>query len=397
MICGSKRQTIGIKLIVCLLHFEGRSFLRQRQPLQEQNFYIITLTISCISDILKILYKEHLIRESSMAVGNVNLMKQINLDTVRRVIKENKKATKPQLANLTGLSVVTINSLVEVLLRDGEILLDELEVSSGGRPAVVYSFNEEYSMALVIYTNEYEMKDLTHVAVVNLYGEVIEGNEIILDEISECSFDLIIEKMLKKYPNIKLIGIGMPGQEIRGKMENSDYISLEGKSLVEHLRNQFQIPVVFENDVNAAVLGYCTSNQCNDKNVVGIYIPEKYPLGAGVFINGDMYKGKDGFAGEAKFLPDGFDWKNPAYVSENITVALKKLIITFTCLLNPDILVIYRENLAEAAIDLIIEDCKKTIKSEVLPDIIVSSDFGKDFAEGIKQISLKPLEPKLEN
>jgi hypothetical protein len=339
-----------------------------------------------MSDILKILYKVYLIKESSMAVGNVNLMKQINLDTVRRVIKENKKATKPQLANLSGLSVVTINSLVEVLLGNGEILVDELEVSSGGRPAAIYSFNEEYSMALVIYTNEYEMKDLTHVSVINLYGEVIEGNEIVLDEITEHSFDLTIEKMLKKYPNIKLIGIGMPGQEIRGKMEISDYISLEGKSLVEHLRNQFQIPVIFENDVNAAVLGYCTSNQCDDKSVVGIYIPEKYPLGAGVFINGDMYKGKDGFAGEAKFLPDGFDWKNP--------VALKKLIITFTCLLNPDILVIYRENLTEAAINTIIEDCKKTIKSEVMPDFIVLSDFGEDFAEGIKQISLKPLEPK---
>jgi len=338
--------------------------------------------------------KVSLIKEGSMAVGNVNLMKQINLDTVRRVIKENKKATKPQLASLTGLSVVTINSLVEVLLGDGEILLDDLEVSSGGRPAVIYSFNEEYSMALVIYTNEYEMKDLTHVSVVNLYGEVIDGDEIVLDEISEHSFDLTIEKMLKKYPNIKLIGIGMPGQEIRGKMEISDYISLEGKSFVEHLRNKFQIPVVFENDVNAAVLGYCTSNQCNDKNVVGIYIPEKYPLGAGVFINGDMYKGKDGFAGEAQFLPDGFDWKNPAYVSENISVALKKLIITFTCLLNPDMLVIYRENLSEVAIDPIIEDCNKIIKPEIMPDIIVSSDFGKDFAEGIKQISLKPLEPK---
>lgn len=328
-----------------------------------------------------------------MAVGNVNFMKQINLDTVRKVIKENKKATKPHLANQTGLSVVTINSLVDVLLRNGEIFVDELEVSSGGRPAAIYSFNEEYSMALVIYTTEYEMKDLTHVAVVNLYGEVIEANELFLSEITEHSFDLTIEKMLKKYPNIKSIGIGMPGIEIRGKMEISDYISLEGKAFVEHLRNQFQIPVVFENDVNAAVLGYCTSNQYDDKNVVGIYIPRKYPLGAGIYINGNLYKGKDGFAGEAKFLSDGFDWKNPAYVSENISVALKKLILTFTCLLNPDIIVIYRENLSKEAVYSIIGECKKIIKSEVMPDIVISNDFGKDFIEGIKQISLKPLEP----
>jgi len=329
-----------------------------------------------------------------MAIGNVNLMKQINLDTVRRVIKENRKATKPHLAKLTGLSVVTINSLVEVLLRNGEVLVDELEVSSGGRPATTYSFNEKYSLALILYTNECELKDLTHVAVVNLYGEVIELSKLVFDEISEHSFDLTIKKMLEKYSSIKSIGIGMPGQEIKGKMEISDYQFLEGKAFVEHLRNQFQIPIVFENDVNAAVLGYCTSNQCTDKNVVGIYIPEKYPLGTGIFINGDIYKGKDGFAGEAKFLPDQIDWDNPTYVSENISVALKNLIITFTCLLNPDILVVYRENLTKEAISPIITDCKKIIKVELMPKIVVSGNFSEDFAMGIKQIALNPLEPQ---
>ncbi len=328
-----------------------------------------------------------------MAVGNVNLMKQINLDIVRRVIKENKKATKPQLAKLTGLSVVTINSLVEVLLENGEIFVEKLEVSNGGRPAAIYSFNEEYSLALIIYTNECELKDLIHISVANLYGEVIELSETTSDEISAHSFDLTIKKMLEKYPSIKSIGIGMPGQEIKGKMEISDYQALEGKAFTEHLRNQFQIPVVFENDVNAAVLGYCISNQYEDKNVVGIYIPEKYPLGTGIFINGDIYRGKDGLAGEAKFLPDGIDWDNPTYVSRNISAALKNLIITFTCLLNPDILVVYRENITKKAIEHVIAHCEKIIKAELMPKVIVSGNFSEDFANGIKQIALKQLEP----
>ena len=307
-------------------------------------------------------------------------------------MKENKKATKPQLAKLTGLSVVTINSLVEVLLRNGEIFINEEEISSGGRPATIYSFNEEYSLGLILYTSEYELKDLIHIAVVNLYGEVIESSKTILDEVLEESFDLEINKMIEKYPNIKSIGIGMPGQEIQGKMEISDYKYLEGKAFVEHLRNEFQIPVLFENDVNAAVLGYCISNQCEDKNVVGIYIPEKYPLGTGIFINGDIYRGKDGFAGEAKFLPGEIEWSNPKDVSENILLALKNLIITFTCILNPDILVIYRENLTKEEMNLVILECKKTINEEILPEIIVSNNFSEDFKEGIKEIALKPLE-----
>lgn len=329
-----------------------------------------------------------------MAIANVNLMKQINLDTVRRIMKENKKATKPQLSKLTGLSVVTINSLVEVLLTNGEIFINEEEISSGGRPATVYSFNEEYSLAIILYTSECELKDFIHIAVVNLYGEIIESSKTVLEEVFENSFDLEIHNMIEKYPNIKSIGIGMPGQEIKGKLEIIDYKSLEGKSLVKHLSNEFKIPVIFENDVNAAVLGYCISNQHEDKNVVGIYIPEKYPLGTGVFINGDIYRGKDGFAGEAKFLPDGVNWDNPKEVSENISLAIKNLIITFTCLLNPDILVIYRENLIKENIDPIISECKKIINKEILPEVIISNNFSEDFKNGIKKIALKPLEPQ---
>lgn len=117
-------------------------------------------------------------------------------------------------------------------------------------------------------------------------------------------------------------------------------------------------------------------------------------MGTGIFINGDIYKGKDNLAGEVKFLPDGIKWDNPAYVSNNISVALKNLIITFTCILNPDILVIYRENLTKEALEPIIFDCQKIIKAELMPEVIVSANFSEDFANGIKQIALKPLEPQ---
>lgn len=327
-----------------------------------------------------------------MAVGNVNLMKQINLNTIRRVLKESKKATKPQLASLTGLSVVTINSLMEILCQNGEVLEDEQDSSGGGRPAASYIFNEDYSHGLIIYTNEYEKMEVATIAVINLYGDIIEGNEIILHEVYESSFDMTIERMLNQYPNIKAIGMGMPGLEIQGKMELSDYKKLEGKGFIEYLRNKFRIPVVFENDINAAVRGYCTSQQKEDKNVVAIYIPIKHPLGVGIFINGDVYKGKDGFAGEAKYLPDGINWRDPAFVSENISSAIENLIITFTCLLNPDHIVIYRENLNQEDIPPILEKCKEVIDVKMLPEVAVSKEFSIDFANGIKQIALGLLE-----
>lgn len=330
-----------------------------------------------------------------MAVGNANLMKQINLNNVRRVIREAHTATKPQLAKLTGLSVVTINSLVETLLDRGELLLNEIEVTSGGRPATAYTFNAEFSLALIVYTNEHEQDDLATVAVVNLNGDEIDREEITFHLLSENAFDSTIRKMLEKHKSIKSIGIGLPGQVVHGQIEAVDYAAFDAKAFIEHLSGQFQVPLIFENDVNAAVLGYCTTKQYMEKSVVGIYIPEKYPLGAGILIKGDIFKGKDGLAGEAKYLQDGMNWTDPAAVTANISLALKNLIVLFTCLLNPDRLVIYREGLTREMLAPILVECQNIIPAGLLPEVALSAHFHEDFANGIKQIALQPLLPQL--
>ncbi|WP_226002860.1 hypothetical protein [Paenibacillus sp. BJ-4] len=48
-----------------------------------------------------------------MEKANTNLIKEINLNLVRKVLKQVDMATKPQLAALTDLSVVTINTLMQ--------------------------------------------------------------------------------------------------------------------------------------------------------------------------------------------------------------------------------------------------------------------------------------------
>lgn len=78
-----------------------------------------------------------------MISGNINLVKEINLNMLRNILKAEKIASKPQLAELTGLSVVTINSLVNILVTNGEIIEDVTLPSNGGRPAVAFRFNRE--------------------------------------------------------------------------------------------------------------------------------------------------------------------------------------------------------------------------------------------------------------
>ena len=57
-----------------------------------------------------------------MSSVNANLVKEINLNKLRNAFKLKKTASKPQLAELTELSVVTINSLVKILVENGEVI-----------------------------------------------------------------------------------------------------------------------------------------------------------------------------------------------------------------------------------------------------------------------------------
>lgn len=61
-------------------------------------------------------------------------MKEINLNNVRQVMKRMETATKPQLAALTKLSVVTVNSLVKELSELGELFEDLVVPSNGADP-----------------------------------------------------------------------------------------------------------------------------------------------------------------------------------------------------------------------------------------------------------------------
>ena len=332
-----------------------------------------------------------------MAVGNTSLLKKMNMDLVRKVLREKRSATIPQLAALTGLSVVTMHSLMDLFLEEKEVLLEEASWSVGGRPAARYRYNENYRLAIVLYASERsisekESTDLISLGVINLYGEELEHKELILNESTEQTILDTIGLMIEQFQQVQAIGIGMPGQEVGGILVSSDYPQLEGKAFVEHVRERFQLPVCYENDVNLAVLGYCKKQACEDKNVVGIFLPEKYPLGIGIFLNGKLYRGKDGFAGEAKYLPDKIDWENPERVSAHVEEAMEHLIMIVTCLFNPELLLIYWKRVQPKQIETAVKACSKKINAAILPEVRLESDFQKDFVQGIISMTLQLLE-----
>ena len=326
-----------------------------------------------------------------MAQGNI--IKDINLNKIRRVLKDIGTATKPKLAELTGLSVVTINSLVYTLINSGEILPDAVLDSEGGRPAASFRYNSAFRMAIVIYMHEYRGKDTAFYLVVNLRGELVKRTTQVLSDVNINTFDSTIEKLLKQYPQIMAICFGIPGAEVNQKLLAIDYINLRGLSLSGHIGEKFHLPVHVENDINAAVMGYCCKHNIReDQCVVGLYFPDKYPPGAGIYLHGKVYKGRNGLAGEVSFLPFGIDWETFQYLPEDMYSVIIKTIQAISCVFNPDQIILYGQADRQGLPALLQNSSLSPIEQLMLPEIIISTDLNIDFEAGIKQIAVQMID-----
>ncbi len=318
-----------------------------------------------------------------------NLIKDENLKVLRSVLRKEREATKPQLAEKTGLSVVTIQSLIKTLVENGEVLEGEMVQPKLGRPAITYRFHERARLALIIFMYEKNGKDTAVCEVCDLYGVSMERTEKRLEDVSKESYDDMIEEMLEKYPEIMIIALGLPVVERDGMILASDYPRLLNVNLEDYLSEKFQRRVLIENDVNAAVFGYAMQEE--KECVAGIYMPFKYPPGAGICLNGKVQRGRNGLAGEIRLLPSSIDWEHFTYEKEAVEEYLLQTMKALFCFYNPDKLVLYSETIDESLFGKLKQMCESRIEKLLIPEMEIKKDLKEDFEVGMIQIALREI------
>ncbi|MDF2986486.1 MAG: family transcriptional regulator [Eubacterium sp.] len=330
--------------------------------------------------------------------GNSLVIKEVNINLVRKVLKEKGQATKQQIAQATGLSTVTVNTVLIKLIQQNEAYEIELSSSIGGRRAHQFRYNSNHALALILFPYENKGEITVHSTVINLSGECVEEGTVIVNTIDLSVLENIIAERLSAYQNIKAMGFGLPGAENEGKMVVSDYKALLGVSITEYFSKKYNKPVIVENDVNAAVIGYSKRSYADDgSTVVYLYFPENYPPGAGISINGKLHKGKRNFAGEVSNIPLGIPWGDAAFYSsfDEVCKAIGNIVISVSSIIDPDLVVMHGNFLTPLHSSSIAEICRNRLPHSVVPEIVISCDFTQDYLKGMIVKTLETLEPNI--
>ncbi len=237
------------------------------------------------------------------------LVREANLSLVLRNIHNESPLSRAKLAVMTELNKSTVSSLVEDLLTRG--LIHEIGMNSigTGRPATLLEINPEAGGIIGVELGV----DFVAVALMDFAGKAIWRHKEKADPFEEQAktikqtLDLVDDAVARcRASNLRLLGLGLaaPGtvdiQE--GVMVFSPNLRWRDVPLRKIFSEHTGLKVFIENDANAAGVAehlFGVMRQTRDF----IFIYAGVGVGGGLFLNGKLYRGFNGYAGEIGHIP----------------------------------------------------------------------------------------------
>ena len=233
----------------------------------------------------------------------------LNLSSVLRLIHTQSPASRAQLAVITGLNKSTVSSLVDELIARNLIHEAGSNSNGAGRPATMLEINPQAGSIIGVELGV----DFVSVAVTDFLGNITwrrredanpnEDQQKMIDQ----TLRIVKEAMSAgKKKSTRFLGLGLATP---GTVDLKEGVLIFAPNL--HWRNvpfgrifseQTKLKVFVENDANAAATAehlFGTARQCQDF----LFVFAGVGIGGGLFLNGKLYRGKNGYAGEIGHSP----------------------------------------------------------------------------------------------
>lgn len=323
-----------------------------------------------------------------------NDLKQHNVRAIRELLSNQTNGlTKSDIANAISLSVVTTNKLISEMLKTGEVITLQNPVATGGRKAFVYKLNPSYRHLLAIQFVEQAKQPVAFFTVSTLEQEAIFQQIIPMNQEDGQEIIAAVAAILQRYPKTGVISIGIPGVEIDGSFQIMDFSSIKNTDLRNALREMTDLPILIENDINAATFGFSKLIGTHDI-VAGIYFLENYAPGSGLVIKDAIFRGANGLSGELKHLSYFEGLTFPITEDAQIMQMAEQSMRTIISMYDPQELVIFdtEKMLSAARLDQLLHRLKDIFPYGYLPEVTLQHDLSTYYLKGLNELALQFLQ-----
>lgn len=228
----------------------------------------------------------------------------------RQIVKELYFANVLSCAELSlkiNKSIPLTTKILNELIEKKMVVETGYAASSGGRRPVMYSLEKDVLYIVAVSMDQF----VTRIAVMDMQNNYVTGPKKVdlplaknLQALSILTNNLIsiIEDSDIVKSKIAGVGIGMPGFVDVKKGVNYSFFEMDEKSIVEQVSEKIGLPVYIDNDsslIALAELRFGAAKEAKNAMVVNI----GWGIGLGLILEGKLYRGNNGFAGEFSHLP----------------------------------------------------------------------------------------------
>ncbi|MFJ5724945.1 ROK family protein [Streptomyces sp. NPDC093149] len=235
--------------------------------------------------------------------GSQTSLHRANLERVVRAVRMAGSLTQAEIARSTGLSAATVSNIVRELKDGGTV--EVTPTSAGGRRARSVSLSGDAGIVVGVDFGHTHLR----VAVGNLAHQVLaeESEPLDVDASSAEGFgraERLVKRLIETTgispEKVIGVGLGVPGPiDVESGTLGSTSIlpGWTGINPSEELAGRLGVPVYVDNDANLGALGELVWGSGRGVRDLA-YIKVASGVGAGLVIDGHIYRGPGGTAGE---------------------------------------------------------------------------------------------------
>lgn len=227
------------------------------------------------------------------------VIREMNEKLVLKTVIQEGLISRAGIAKQLNLNKTSVSSIVSDLIDKNFVIETGSGESSGGRKPILVMFNQKagYSLSFDIGP-DYISSLLTFLDGSFVSDKYIQNKNDSEDEI--CNLILrTIEQYLDEIAHtaygITGVCIGLHGIVNEEQLIFSPFYKLDTSIIRKKIFDLYRLEATFENEANLAALGE-QKLEPDALNLVSLSV--KYGIGAGVILNGVLYTGADGHAGE---------------------------------------------------------------------------------------------------